>query len=86
MSTCLTQFHFQTYPGLRGLQAGKNSRIRIKIQGRLMQTRFIEIHQVFTKKKFGYIFNKAILLTCLVNYISSMPQIKEIIKIGIFQT
>ena len=30
---------------------GKNSRMRMKVQGRLMQARFIEIHQVFAKKK-----------------------------------
>ena len=29
----------------------KNSRMRMKVQGRLMQARFIEIHQVFAKKK-----------------------------------
>ena len=31
-------------------QAGNNSRMRMKVQGRLIQARFIEIHQVFTKK------------------------------------
>ena len=31
-------------------QAGKNSRMRIEVQGRLMQERFIEIRQVFAKK------------------------------------
>ena len=30
----------------------------MKVQGRLMQTRFIEIYKVFAKKKkFGYFFN-----------------------------
>ena len=33
------------------LTGGKNSRMRMKVQGRLMQARFIEIHQVFAKKK-----------------------------------
>jgi hypothetical protein len=28
----------------------KNSRMRMKVQGRLMQAHFIEIHQVFAKK------------------------------------
>ena len=32
-------------------QAEKNSRMRMKLQGRLVQARFIEIHQVFAKKK-----------------------------------
>ena len=31
-------------------QTGKNSRMRMKVQGRLMQARFIEIYQVFAKK------------------------------------
>ena len=34
-------------------QARKNSRIRMKVQGRLMQARFIEIHLVFAKEKSG---------------------------------
>ena len=33
------------------LQEGKNSRMLIEVQCRLMQTRFIEIHQVFAKKR-----------------------------------
>ena len=32
-------------------QAGKNSHMRMKVQDRLMKARFIEIHQVFSKKK-----------------------------------
>ena len=32
------------------LTVGKNPRMRIKVQGRLMQVRLIEIHQVFAKK------------------------------------
>ena len=32
-------------------QEGKNSSMCMKVQGRLMQARFIEIHQVFTKKE-----------------------------------
>ena len=32
-------------------EAGKNSRMHMKIQGRLMQACCIEIHQVFSKKK-----------------------------------
>ena len=32
-------------------QAGKNSCMHMKVQGHLMQLRFIEIHQDFTKKK-----------------------------------
>ena len=30
----------------------------MKIQGRLMQVHFIEIQQVFEKKKFGYFYNR----------------------------
>ena len=33
---------------------GKKSHMRMKVQGRLMQARFIDIHQVFAKKKAGY--------------------------------
>ena len=33
------------------LISGKNSRMRIKVQGRLMQARFFELHQVFANKK-----------------------------------
>ena len=40
-------------------QAGKSSRMRMKVQGRLMQAHFIEIHQVFAKKK-GYFSNRRI--------------------------
>ena len=32
-------------------QTLKNSRMQMKVKGRLMQARFIEIHQVFVKKK-----------------------------------
>ena len=32
----------------------------IKVQGRLMQVRFIEIHQGFVKKNFGYFCNRVI--------------------------
>ena len=31
-------------------QTGKNSRMRMKVQGRLMQARFIEIYQEIAKK------------------------------------
>ena len=33
----------------------RNSRMRMKVQDRLMQTRFIEIHQIFAKNKIGRI-------------------------------
>ena len=36
--------------GARVRQAGINSRMRMGVQGRFMQVRFIEIHQVFAKK------------------------------------
>ena len=37
----------------------KNSRMGMKVQGRLIQARFIEIHQVFVKKKkAGYFSNR----------------------------
>ena len=39
------------------LNGVKNSRMRMKVQGRLMQARFIEIHHVF-EKKVGYISNR----------------------------
>ena len=40
------------------LTGGKNSRMRMKVQGLLMQARFVEIHQVFSKKKkLGYFSN-----------------------------
>ena len=32
------------------LTGGKNSRKRMKVEGRLMQARLIEIHQVFTER------------------------------------
>ena len=40
---------------VRGVEhvLGKNSRMSMKVQGRPMQARFIEIHQVFAKKKSG---------------------------------
>ena len=41
-------------------QAGKNSHMHMKIQDRLIQARFIEIHQVFGKKKVGYFSNRGI--------------------------
>ena len=41
-------------------QAGKNSRMRTKLQGRLMQARLIEINQVFAKKKVGYFSNRVV--------------------------
>jgi len=31
-------------------QAGRNSRMRMKVEGRLIQVRFLEIHQVFAEK------------------------------------
>ena len=39
-------------------QAGKNSRVCMKVQGRLMQARFIEICQVFAQKKEGEYFSE----------------------------
>ena len=44
----LTQMLFAI--DLRYWHAGKNSRMRMKVQGSLMQARFIVIHQVFAKK------------------------------------
>ena len=42
-------------------KAGQNSRMGImKVQGRLMQARFIEILQVFAKIKLGYFSNRAL--------------------------
>ena len=41
-------------------QMGKNSQMRMKVQGHLMQAFFIEIHQVFEKDKVGYFSNRVI--------------------------
>jgi hypothetical protein len=42
-------------------QVGKNSRMHMKIRGCLVQARFIEIHQVFAKKKkVGYFSNRGL--------------------------
>ena len=38
-------------PQLTLLTGGKNSRMYMNVQGRLMQARFIQIHQVFAKKR-----------------------------------
>ena len=37
--------------------------VSMKVQGRLMQARFIEIHQIFEEKKVGY-FSNRVLFTC----------------------
>ena len=42
------------------LKGGKNSRMRMKVQGRFMQAHFVEIHQVFTKKKVDYFSNRLV--------------------------
>ena len=34
-------------------QAGKNTRMRMRVQGSLMEARYIEIHQVFANKYIG---------------------------------
>ena len=38
-------------------QKGRISRMRMKVQGRFMQARFIELHQVFPEKKKDRIFS-----------------------------
>ena len=38
----------------------KNSHMQMMVQGGLMQARFIEIHQVFAKKKFRYFSNRVV--------------------------
>jgi hypothetical protein len=41
------------------LTVGKNSRMHMKVQGRVMQARFIEIRQIFAEKnKVGYFSNR----------------------------
>ena len=41
----------------------KNSRTHMKVQGRLMQARFIEMHQVFVKEnKVGYFSNRVVFI------------------------
>ena len=42
--------HASHFMSLFYRQAGKNSLMRMNVEGRLMQLRFIEIHQVFGKK------------------------------------
>ena len=37
----------------------------MKVQGRLMQARFIEIHQVFCKTNVGYFSNRVVFYTLL---------------------
>jgi hypothetical protein len=45
------------------LTDGKNSRMSIKVQGRLIKEHLIEIHQVFTEKnKVGYFTNGVVCL------------------------
>ena len=44
----------------RYCQAGKNSRICMKVQGQLMQVRLIESHQVFANKIVEYSSNKVV--------------------------
>ena len=34
--------------------------MRMKVQDRFMEARFVEIHRVFAKKKFGYFSNRAV--------------------------
>ena len=49
------------YINWRYWQTGKNSHMRIKAQGRLVEARFIKIHQVFAKrKKVGYFSNRVV--------------------------
>ena len=41
----------------------------MKVQGRLMQALFIEIHQVFAKKKVEYFYDRVVcVLYCAVMY------------------
>ena len=40
---------------------GKNSHMRMEVQGRLMQARLIEIYQVFAKKKVGFFSSRVYL-------------------------
>ena len=59
----LTQILLAIY--WRYWQAGKNARMRMRVQGRLMQARFIEIHQVVAKeRKVGHFSN----LMAFLNY------------------
>ena len=34
--------------------------MRVRVQGHLMQARFIDIHQLFAKKKAGYFSNRVV--------------------------
>ena len=54
-------------------QAGKLSRMRMKVEGRLMQARFIKIHQVFSKgNKVGYFSNRVVYPNTLLEILSLM--------------
>ena len=44
----------------RSWQAEKNPRVRMKFQGRLKQASFIEIQQVYAKKKVWYFSNRVV--------------------------
>ena len=60
----ITQYRARTphlnaaYHELTQLTDGKNSRMRMDVQGRLLQVCLIEIHQVFAKNKVGYFYNR----------------------------
>ena len=68
-------------------QGVKNLRIRIKDQGRLMQMRFIEIHQTFENKKFGYFSNiivftaaKTLILITMVHWKPTQKNWKRLLS------
>ena len=50
------------FPSIDAIDRQKNSLMGINVQGHLMQACFIEIQQVFTKKKVGYFSNRVVFL------------------------
>ena len=50
------------------LTGGKISRMRMKVQVRLMQARFIKIHQVFAKKKSDTFLTDLVWYLCMYMY------------------
>ena len=57
----------------------KNLRMRMKVEDRLMQARFIEFHEVFEKKKIGYFIILGILHYCVGYYIDIHVRVRTLI-------
>ena len=76
---CTKHYLTQMQPAInwRCWQARKNSRMRMKVQGRLIQACFIEIHQDFTKKS-DTLLTDLVYLWYLQNFIRIYLLILEI--------